>query len=132
MHVRAAFVRATGFEKEISAPNASEREHGHVDSRTCDAPTAQKLTPEAPRDVPKLDPGYIPATAAPVTPPAPIAAPPAPSPRDALVRALTTAIADASAAGDLSAARVALDALGRLLAEPTGAPATVVDLASRR
>jgi hypothetical protein len=54
------------------------------------------------------------------------------SPRGALVAALTTTIAAATAAGDLHAARVAHEALGRLLAEPQrGAPA-VPNLASER
>ncbi len=60
------------------------------------------------------------------------------SPRDALMTALTEAIRDASLAGDLGVARVALDALGMLLAEQavvgaTAVPvAAVVDLGERR
>lgn len=42
------------------------------------------------------------------------------------------AITDATEAGDMEAARVAHDALGRLLASASAAPARVVDLATRR
>jgi hypothetical protein len=49
------------------------------------------------------------------------------SPRGALIAALTSAVRDAAAAGDLGAARVAHEALGRLLSEP-GAASAVVDL----
>ncbi|MEI8258144.1 MAG: hypothetical protein WCJ30_20900 [Deltaproteobacteria bacterium] len=52
-------------------------------------------------------------------------------PRAALVAALAAAIRDGAAAGDLTLARVAHDALGRLLGTGAGAGA-VVDLASRR
>ena len=52
------------------------------------------------------------------------------SPRATLIAALTSAIRDAAAAGDLAAARVAHDALGRLLSEP-GAGA-IVDLNAER
>jgi len=52
------------------------------------------------------------------------------SPRSALIAALANAVRDAAAAGDLVAARVAYEALGRLLSEPgTGA---VVDLNAER
>jgi hypothetical protein len=57
---------------------------------------------------------------------------PAPSPRADLVRALTAAIDAATRAGDLHAARVAHEALGRLLAEPEPGAPTVADLASER
>ncbi len=53
------------------------------------------------------------------------------SPRAALIAALTNAVRDAANAGDLVAARVAYEALGRLLAEP-GAAAMVVDLHAER
>jgi len=54
-----------------------------------------------------------------------------PNPRASLVAALANAIRDAMAAGDLAAARIAVEALGRLLAseDPT---ASVVDLRARR
>lgn len=55
-----------------------------------------------------------------------------PSPRWVLVGALTDALRDATAAGDLGAARVALEALGKLLGEGPGEGGQVVDLASRR
>jgi hypothetical protein len=55
-----------------------------------------------------------------------------PSPREALVRALGEAVAAATAAGDLEVARIAVEALGKLLAAPSSVPATVVDLASER
>jgi hypothetical protein len=44
--------------------------------------------------------------------------------------ALTNAVRDAAAAGDLAAARVAHDALGRLLSEPRAG--AVVDLNAER
>jgi hypothetical protein len=53
------------------------------------------------------------------------------SPREALVDALATAARGALLAGDAEAARVALDALERLIPK-AGASAPVVDLASRR
>ncbi|MEI8257971.1 MAG: hypothetical protein WCJ30_20025 [Deltaproteobacteria bacterium] len=53
--------------------------------------------------------------------------------RSSLVVALTAAIRGATACGDLAAARVALDALSQLVAEPTPVgPAAVADLAGRR
>lgn len=57
---------------------------------------------------------------------------PAESPRTALVRALTAALTVATAAGDLHAARVAHEALGRLLAEPEPGAPTVTDLGEER
>jgi hypothetical protein len=59
------------------------------------------------------------------------------APRAALVEALTNAIRDATLAGDLAAARVALDAITRLVADAernraTGEGAMVVDLAERK
>jgi len=53
------------------------------------------------------------------------------SPRAALLAALTNAVRDAAAAGDLAAARVAHEALGRLLTEP-GSASAVVDLNAER
>jgi hypothetical protein len=53
------------------------------------------------------------------------------NPRTALVEALTAAIRDGTAAGDLAVARVALDALQRLLGDTTPS-ASVVDLANER
>jgi hypothetical protein len=50
--------------------------------------------------------------------------------RAALIAALSTAVRDAALVGDLAAARVAHDALGRLLSEP-GAGA-IVDLNAER
>lgn len=54
------------------------------------------------------------------------------NPRAALVAALTAAVRDATAAGDLECARIAHEALGRLLGAAAGEPAPVVDLAERR
>jgi integrase len=54
------------------------------------------------------------------------------NPRAALVAALTTAIRDTAAAGDLAAARIALEALNQLLGAAEGASAGVADLAARR
>jgi hypothetical protein len=54
------------------------------------------------------------------------------SPRGSLVGALSAAIAAATSAGDLHAARVAHEALGRLLAEPEPGARAVADLASER
>jgi hypothetical protein len=54
------------------------------------------------------------------------------SPRTSLVAVLTRAIAAATAAGDLHAARVAHEALGRLLDEPAQGGAPVADLRSMR
>jgi hypothetical protein len=47
-----------------------------------------------------------------------------------LIAALTSAIRDAALAGDLRAARVAYDALGRLLSDAE--PGAVVDLSTER
>lgn len=58
--------------------------------------------------------------------------PPSPSPRARLVANLTETISSATAAGDLHAARVAHEALGRLLAEPEPGAPDVADLASER
>lgn len=55
-----------------------------------------------------------------------------PGPRAVLVGVLTDSIRALTEAGDLSGARVALEALTALLAGPTGTPAAVVDLAERR
>jgi hypothetical protein len=55
-----------------------------------------------------------------------------PSPRAGLVAALTETITTAAAAGDLHAARVAHEALGRLLAEPEPGASEVADLATER
>ena len=52
------------------------------------------------------------------------------TPRAALLNALADAVRDAALAGDLHAARVAHEALGRLLVEP--ATSAVVDLSSER
>lgn len=56
------------------------------------------------------------------------------NPRTVLVRALSEAVRDAAAVGDVATARVAVEALGRLLGEAgvAGAEAEVVDLAARR
>lgn len=54
------------------------------------------------------------------------------SPRDRLLAALGRAIGDATAVGDLEAARVAHAALGSLLASAATEPAGVVDLAAAR
>jgi hypothetical protein len=53
------------------------------------------------------------------------------TPRAALMAALTSAVRDAASAGDLAAARVAHEALGRLLSEP-GVPGPVIDLNAER
>jgi hypothetical protein len=53
-------------------------------------------------------------------------------PRGRLITALTETIAAAMAAGDVHAARVAHEALGRLLAEPGPNDATVADLGAAR
>jgi hypothetical protein len=53
-------------------------------------------------------------------------------PRARLVKALAEAVAAASAAGDIHAARVAHDALGRLLGDQTPGTAEVTDLATER
>lgn len=50
------------------------------------------------------------------------------SPRVAAIEALSTAVRDATVAGDLDAARIALDALNRLLVEQPGVPAQVLPL----
>jgi len=52
--------------------------------------------------------------------------------RAKLVAALTETISAATAAGDLHAARVAHEALGRLLAPPSDSDAVVALAASRR
>ena len=52
------------------------------------------------------------------------------SPRRALIAALANAVREAAAAGDLAAARVAHEALGRLLTE--ACPRAVVDLSAER
>lgn len=52
------------------------------------------------------------------------------SPRAVLVRRLTETIETATAAGDLGAARIAHEALGKLLAEPEPGNAKVVDISS--
>jgi hypothetical protein len=58
---------------------------------------------------------------------------PAPkTPRERLVAVLTETIAAALPAGDLHAARVAHEALGRLLAERDPGASSVTDLASER
>jgi hypothetical protein len=54
------------------------------------------------------------------------------SPRARLIQALSETISAAALAGDLAAARVASDALQRLLAEPEVVAAEVVDLAKER
>ncbi len=54
------------------------------------------------------------------------------SARRRLVLALTDAVAAAIEAGDLHAARVAHEALGRLIAEPEKGAAAVTDLGSER
>ena len=54
------------------------------------------------------------------------------SPRARLVAALTEAISAAMAAGDLHAARVAHEALGRLLEEPEPGAPVVADLGEER
>jgi len=55
-----------------------------------------------------------------------------PSPRAVLVAALVETIGAATVAGDLHAARVAHQALGRLLEEPVPGAASVADLNSER
>ena len=59
---------------------------------------------------------------------------PAPAdPRVGLIAALSTAVQNASSSGDLAAARVALDALNRLMTDPTAVSASpVIELAERR
>lgn len=54
------------------------------------------------------------------------------SPRARLVAALTETISAATAAGDLHAARVAHEAIGRLLEEPEPGVAGVADLRAER
>jgi len=54
------------------------------------------------------------------------------SPRAALVRTLTEGISAATASGDLAAARVAHEALGKLLDEPERGNAEVIDIRSQR
>jgi hypothetical protein len=54
------------------------------------------------------------------------------SPRARLVAALTEAISAAVAGGDLHAARVAHEALGRLLAEPLPGAVAVADINEER
>lgn len=53
-------------------------------------------------------------------------------PRQALVVALTNAVRDGAATGDIEVARVALEALNKLLAAAATDPGAVVDLATRR
>jgi hypothetical protein len=53
------------------------------------------------------------------------------SPRQRMIARLSAALAEALRVGDLGAARVAHDALGRLLEGDKG-PAEVVELATRR
>lgn len=52
--------------------------------------------------------------------------------RAGLVETLTAAVRDLAGAGDLEAARVAHEALGKLLGAPTGQPAPVADLGVER
>jgi integrase len=54
------------------------------------------------------------------------------SPRDVLIERLTETIKTATATGDLAAARVAHEALGKLLDEPKPGVAKVVDIRSQR
>lgn len=54
------------------------------------------------------------------------------SPRAQLLEALALAVGACSAAGDLEAARVAHEAVGRLLGSAAALPADVVELGSRR
>jgi len=54
-----------------------------------------------------------------------------PNPRAQLLESLAASVLAATAAGDLHAARVAHEALGRLLAQEPGGPA-VTDLAAER
>lgn len=77
---------------------------------------ARFAAPPAPS--PKRASGKAQAKVAPSAPTMPRAG--ANDPRSGLIAALTAAVRDATACGDLAAARVALDALNRLLA---GAPA---------
>ncbi len=53
------------------------------------------------------------------------------NPREIMVRALSQAVQDATLAGDLAAARIALTALGQLLQDLGGSPAPVVALRDR-
>jgi len=53
------------------------------------------------------------------------------NPREIMVRALSQAVQDATLAGDLAAARIALTALGQLLQDPGGSPAPVIALRDR-
>jgi hypothetical protein len=52
--------------------------------------------------------------------------------RERLIASLSDAVRDATLAGDLAAARTALDALNALLAAQSGAPAPVTSLLERR
>ncbi len=52
------------------------------------------------------------------------------TPRAAVVRLLTEAVKIAATAGDLAAARVAHEALGKLLVEPEPGNAEVIDISS--
>jgi hypothetical protein len=54
------------------------------------------------------------------------------SPRAAMVAALTQGLADATLLGDLRAAKVAHEAIGRLLAEPDPGSPTIADLGAER
>jgi integrase len=99
---------AVGFEPQTTRAESSQTVSFRKDS---DPPKSPQSTV---RDVPD-DSGTIPT-----------------SPRQALVTALTNAVRDATVAGDLAAARIALESLNRLLAEPSGTPAAVADLAERR
>jgi hypothetical protein len=55
-----------------------------------------------------------------------------PTPRQLLLTALTTALTEATMAGDIHAARVAHEAIGKLLTDGTGQAAPVADLALER
>ncbi|MEI8258066.1 MAG: hypothetical protein WCJ30_20510 [Deltaproteobacteria bacterium] len=61
-----------------------------------------------------------------------MAAAPSTNPRVALIAMLTASVRDATGVGDLAAARVALEALNRLLAEDGGSTSNVVDLHGTR
>ncbi len=70
--------------------------------------------------------------AQPASPPRPSTPATASDPRSGLIAALTAAVRDASAGGDLAGARVALHALNGLLPEPAGASVAAVEIADRR
>ncbi len=68
--------------------------------------------------------------ATPVVAPLPPSAPTAPAnPRQALLASLTDAIRDASGSGDMGAARIAMEALAKLIGDGSSAASPVVDLA---